>query len=649
MRGTFPKHTVHDASTPLHLAFSCYVVDAAGRVLLTRRAATKRTWPSTWTNACCGHPRIDESLRQAVERHLRTELDVAPTAISLALGDFVYRAAMDNGTSEHEWCPVVVARIDTDVNPNPDEVESIEWTAWSSLVERARNRPGTLSPWCVLQVERLAQASTSLADLLDADDPADALLDTRPGTGRAAGPSVDGTLAPIRQRVDSYLSSFLEDRRGDVPEADDAMCVLQSAIAGLAEAGGKRLRPAFVAAGFEAAGGDVNSAPIQAAAAVEMLHTFALIHDDVMDRSARRRGAPTVQHVMAGHLPRTDGADWFGISAAILAGDLAFVWADQMFDRLEDLFPDTCRRAARFRFDQLRTEVIAGQYLDLRMGTEPVATETDALRVALLKSSALHRESAAADRCCTRRRRRPTECTTREVRRRRRTRLPAPRRHPRAVRKHGDHRQATDRRPPRRQTHRAHARAHSPSRPPETATSSNRLWDAQPSTSIMPHGVAASWPPPAPWPRSRRRSTSNSRALPISQQCSRRTRTNASRRWPTSPPDATTDDSPIPVAGAAQALTAAGLRQKDREGRWARSGFPPPVARFHTSRNWAPAGHEVRPDAVQRGTRTSTTPRHRADGRGERLRLRVHLRSFPSVARRAGALAVRVDDVGRPG
>ena len=78
---------------------------------------------------------------------------------------------------------------------------------------------------------------------------------------------------------------------------------------------------------------------LQAAAAVEMLHTFALIHDDVMDRSATRRGAPTVQHRMAAELRPVDGADWFGMSAAILAGDLAFVWADQMFDDVDEHLP----------------------------------------------------------------------------------------------------------------------------------------------------------------------------------------------------------------------------------------------------------------------------------------------------------------------
>ena len=90
---------------------------------------------------------------------------------------------------------------------------------------------------------------------------------------------------------------------------------------------------------------------------------------------------------MAGELCGTGDADWFGISAAILAGDLAFVWADQMFDGVDGQVPETVATCGGARFDQLRTEVIAGQYLDLRTSAEPTATETDALRVALLKSA----------------------------------------------------------------------------------------------------------------------------------------------------------------------------------------------------------------------------------------------------------------------
>lgn len=153
--GTAPKDAVHGPSTPLHLAFSCYVVDDTGRVLLTRRAAAKRTWPSTWTNACCGHPQPGESLRQAIERHLDHELGTTAADLAVALPDFSYRATMADGTVEHELCPVAIATVATDIVPNLDETDALEWVDWPALVARARHRPGTLSPWSVAQIQRL--------------------------------------------------------------------------------------------------------------------------------------------------------------------------------------------------------------------------------------------------------------------------------------------------------------------------------------------------------------------------------------------------------------------------------------------------------------------------------------------------------------
>jgi geranylgeranyl diphosphate synthase type I len=124
------------------------------------------------------------------------------------------------------------------------------------------------------------------------------------------------------------------------------------------------------------------------AAAIELLHTFALIHDDVMDRSMTRRGRPSAfvamadEHREAGFVG--DSA-WFGVSAATLAGDLAFVWADELFESrpLEQAALDRARRV----FATLRSEVIAGQYLDLTLAGDVRAVEEGASRVALLKSA----------------------------------------------------------------------------------------------------------------------------------------------------------------------------------------------------------------------------------------------------------------------
>ena len=125
-----------------------------------------------------------------------------------------------------------------------------------------------------------------------------------------------------------------------------------------------------------------------AGAAIEMLHSFALLHDDVMDRATTRRGMPVAHVAFAGAYRASQSggdADAFGDGAAILAGDLAFVWADALFDSI--VAPAERLRAARHVFNQLRVEVIAGQYLDLLGDAGGCRPDEAALTVALLKSA----------------------------------------------------------------------------------------------------------------------------------------------------------------------------------------------------------------------------------------------------------------------
>lgn len=154
--GTAPKRTVHHRSTPLHLAFSCYVFDAAGRLLLTQRALHKPTWPGAWTNSVCGHPAPGEDIAAAVVRRAREELGVELADLQLVLPTFRYVATMANGVRENELCPVFVARCSGEARVDPDEVAASEWVDWATFPDDVRTGRRDVSPWCVQQIEELA-------------------------------------------------------------------------------------------------------------------------------------------------------------------------------------------------------------------------------------------------------------------------------------------------------------------------------------------------------------------------------------------------------------------------------------------------------------------------------------------------------------
>lgn len=152
--GVADKATVHGASTPRHLAFSCYGVDAGGRLLVTRRAADKSAFPGVWTNTCCGHPGPGEKIADAVQRRLFQELGVQASEMRLVLPRFSYRASAD-GVEENELCPVYLCRIAGEPKPDPSEVDAVEWWDWPRFRAAAADPDSGLSPWARLQVPLL--------------------------------------------------------------------------------------------------------------------------------------------------------------------------------------------------------------------------------------------------------------------------------------------------------------------------------------------------------------------------------------------------------------------------------------------------------------------------------------------------------------
>ena len=184
--------------------------------------------------------------------------------------------------------------------------------------------------------------------------------------------------ADVRALVERALFDFLEDRRRVLSDAEDLVAELER----VARAGGKRLRPAFCVWGYRAGGGTDDDAIARAAASLELLHTFAIIHDDVMDRSPMRRGTEATYRRLA-HRSIRD-ADRFGVSAAILAGDLALALAGELW--WTATFAREALVDAASIYHEMRAEVIGGQYLDLVAAARGDATPEETRRISVLKS-----------------------------------------------------------------------------------------------------------------------------------------------------------------------------------------------------------------------------------------------------------------------
>lgn len=172
-----------------------------------------------------------------------------------------------------------------------------------------------------------------------------------------------------RDRIEGVLRAFLREMRTEMAlVATDAVLPIDEVIR-LVEAGGKRLRPAFCYWGFRAAGGRQEEPIARASAAMELLHTMALIHDDLMDGTSERRGVPSSARHLANEARRRGAPDpeGTGRSLAILSGDLAAVLADRVL--LSAGFDVDVLVVALDRYNRMRTEMALGQCLDV-LGTE---------------------------------------------------------------------------------------------------------------------------------------------------------------------------------------------------------------------------------------------------------------------------------------
>jgi isopentenyl-diphosphate delta-isomerase len=155
--GLAEKATVHTTETPLHRAFSLFLFNSHGELLLQQRAHHKKTWPGIWSNSVCGHPQRGESYTAAAQRRLAFELglNISAADIHMMLPNYRYRY-QHKGVVENEFCPVMAVFTDVEPKPNAEEVADTRWIPWQQFLSDIQH-DNDYSEWCVEEAQLLQE------------------------------------------------------------------------------------------------------------------------------------------------------------------------------------------------------------------------------------------------------------------------------------------------------------------------------------------------------------------------------------------------------------------------------------------------------------------------------------------------------------
>lgn len=151
--GFLDKARAHDGEGILHRAFSLFIFNPRGELLLQQRAADKRLWPGFWANSCCSHPRRGEAIETAIHRRLLEELGLSCELTFLF--KFQYQAHFGAAGSEHELCHVFAGRSSQVPTVNTAEITAVRWLAPQALTTEIEQHPEHFTPWLKIEWERL--------------------------------------------------------------------------------------------------------------------------------------------------------------------------------------------------------------------------------------------------------------------------------------------------------------------------------------------------------------------------------------------------------------------------------------------------------------------------------------------------------------
>ena len=373
--GSASKVSAHYQAGLLHRAFSVLMFDREGRLLLQKRADDKVTFPGVWANSCCSHPLssdteselIDASgVKRAAIRKLHQELGISPDELSLDDFHFVtkmmYSARMNADWIEREIDHILVIQADVDIKINQNEVSEIKWVSKQELHQILAGDidiGGEIAPWFRCIAERVMTDewwdSIGNLDLIVElrDDLIHDMGDVSDMLSTATGAGLNTSIMEVKPLVERRIS--------------DSLCAskhsrLSNAMMHLIEGGGKRLRATLPWLVGKAVG-DSHSGLLDVGAAIEIVHNFTLVHDDIMDDDDTRRGLNAV------HIE-------YGLPTAINAGDAMLAIA---FERLVGAKGLAHRDVGAMvnRLAWMVRRVSEGQQLDIEFEDRIAVSESD--------------------------------------------------------------------------------------------------------------------------------------------------------------------------------------------------------------------------------------------------------------------------------
>ena len=378
--GPISKFDSHYKVGTYHRAFSVLLFDSSGRLLLQRRASHKITFPDVWANSCCSHPlHSDEELemknnlgvKRAAIRKLEQELGISPSQVPLDKFDFVtkmrYQARQDDDWIEREVDHCLVIHADVDVNPNPNEVSEIKWVSQAELEEMllAEDPDNVIAPWFRCIAARIMNDDWWRPGCAKSDDLIHDMGDVSHMLPNAIGADLNTSIAEVKDLVEIRIERAL---------THTSLERLSGAMMHLVEGGGKRLRatlPWLVAKAV----GDSHSGLLDVGAAIEIIHNFTLVHDDIMDDDDIRRGRPAV-HVE------------YDLPTAINAGDAMLAIAFEAMAVAEGIEPELLPFLVK-RIGRMVRKCSEGQQLDIEFEDRGFVTEDEYITMIHGKTAAM--------------------------------------------------------------------------------------------------------------------------------------------------------------------------------------------------------------------------------------------------------------------